>query len=587
MNRKISPRYEFGPFCLDKAEQVLTCDGVPVSLMPKTFEVLLALVENNGHVVSKDELMRAVWPDTHVEEANLTQNIFVLRKALGEGRAGRRYIETIPRRGYRFIADVREVKDEAAAVPPSAGVAMAESRRAVNSIAVLPLTNASHDPDFEYLLDGITEGIINNLSQLPSLKVMARSTVFRYKGREMDVREVGRELGVRAAVTGRVIGVSDRLVISVELVDVADGAQRWGRRFDISTANVFAAQGEIVGEITRNLQIKLTAEEKGRLAKQDTAHTEAYHCYLKGRYFWNKYSMESVERAIGYFRQAIALDSAYAMAYAGLADAYQRLSSSFLPPEEALPKAKSLALQAVEYDDTLAEAHSSLGVITTYWDFNFRAAESEHLRAIELNAGSSLIRQRYGMCLLYMERFEEARAEFIKALDLDPLSPQLNVNFGLCLIFTGRYDAAVEQMGKAVELEPNYYPGRVGLGYAYMHTGNLTKALTELKLAWRLGKDFHAVGLMGCAYALFGQRRKAESVLAELRAASKRRYISPYHLATVYACLGKKAEALAWLERLYADKNDYLTFIKLCPELKSMHTEPGFVDLLKRAGLLP
>src|ERR1041384_1363144 len=171
MNRKISPRYEFGPFCLDKAEQVLTCDGVPVSLMPKTFEVLLALVENNGHVVSKDELMRAVWPDTHVEEANLTQNIFVLRKALGEGRAGRRYIETIPRRGYRFIADVREVKDEAAAVPPSAGVAMAESQRAVNSIAVLPLTNASHDPDFEYLLAGITEGIINSHGQQHLLPV--------------------------------------------------------------------------------------------------------------------------------------------------------------------------------------------------------------------------------------------------------------------------------------------------------------------------------------------------------------------------------------------------------------------------------
>jgi TolB-like protein/Tfp pilus assembly protein PilF len=593
MSSKTLHRYEFGPFCLDKVERVLTFNGSPVSLMPKAFEVLLALVENSRHVVSKDELMTAVWPEAHVEEANLTQNIFLLRRVLGEGDGGRQYIETIPRRGYRFIADVREVKDEVVSPPRSARAEANAAGRgpranvAANSIAVLPLINGSHDPNFEYLFDGITESIINNLSQLPSLKVMARSTVFRYKGREVDVLEVGRELGVRAVLTGRVIGLNDRLTISVELVDVDDGSQCWGRRYHVPVSNVFAAQDEIVNEITHNLQIKVTAEEKERLARRYTENVGAHHCYLKGRYFWNKYSMECVERAIGYFRQAVTLDPTYALAYAGLADSYQRLSSSFLPPEEALPMARSLALKAIECDDTLPEAHSSLGVITTYWNLDFHAAESEHLRAIELNAGSSLIRQRYGMCLLYMERFEEARAELTKAFDLDPLSPQINVNLGLCFIFTGKYDLAFQQMSKAVELDPNYYPARVGLGYAYMHTGNLTKAIAELKRAWRLGKDFHSLGLMGCAYALFGKRREAERVVAELREASKRRYISPYHLATVYACIGEKEAALEWLERLYADKNDYLTFLKLSPELKSMHTEPEFVDLLKRTGLLP
>lgn len=592
MRNKPSHRYEFGPFCLDKVEHVLTCNGSPVSLMPKAFEVLLALVENSRHVVSKDELMTAAWPEAHVEEANLTQNIFLLRRVLGEGDGGRQYIETIPRRGYRFIADVREVKEEVVSPPRSARAEANAAGRgpranvAANSIAVLPLINGGNDPNFEYLFDGITESVINNLSRLPSLKVMARSTTFRYKGREVDVREVGQELGVRAVLTGRVIGLNDRLTISVELVDVEDGSQCWGGRYDIPVSDVFAAQGEIVSEITHNLQIKLTAEEKERLATPYTENIEAHHCYLKGRYFWNKYSMECVERAIGYFRQAVALDPTYALAYAGLADSYQRLSSSFLPPAEALPKAKSLALKAVECDDTLPEAHSSLGAITSYWDLDFHAAESEHLRAIGLNARSPLIRQRYGMCLLFMERFEEARVEFVKALDLDPLSPQININLGWCLIFTGKYDLAVEQMSKAVELDPNYYPSRVGLGYAYMHIGNLTKAITELKRAWRLEKDFHSLGLMGCAYALFGRRREAERVVAELREASKRRYISPYHIATVYACLGEKAEALEWLERLYADKNDFLTILKLSPELKSMHTEPGFVDLLKRTGLL-
>lgn len=593
MSSQNSHFYEFGPFRVNKAEHLLTCDGLPVSLTPKAFEVLLTLVENNRHVVGKDELMRVVWPDAHVEEANITQNIFVLRKLLGAKNGGRHYIETIPRRGYRFIADVREIMDEAAILPGGvrAGTnivtgARQQTSAVENSIAVLPMTNSS-DPEFEYLSDGITESIINNLSQLPYLKVMARSTVFRYKGREVDVREVGRELGVRAAMVGRVMRFSDRLVISVELVHVADGSQFWGKRYDIPVSDIFAAQGEITSEVTRNLQLKLTAEEKEQLAKRYTGNVEAYHCYLKGRYFWNKYRMECVEKAIGYFQQAIDLDPTYALAYAGMADSYQRLSSSFLSPKEALPKAKALATKAVELDDSLPEAHSSLGVIMAYWDLDFHGAQSEHLRAIELNAGSSLTHQRYGMCLLYMERFEEASAELIRALDLDPLSPQIIVNLGLRLIFTGRYDLAIEQMNKAVELVPDYYPGHVGLGYAYMHSGKPDQAILELKRAWRLGKDYHALGLMGCTYALFGKRCEAEKVVAELQEASRARYVSPYHIATVHAYLGEKDIALEHLERLYEDKTDYRTFLKLCPEFKCLRSDPRFVDLLKRAGLLP
>jgi TolB-like protein len=264
----------------------------------------------------------------------------------------------------------------------------------ISSLAVLPLANTSDDPNLEYLSDGITESIINNLSQLPSLKVMARSTVFRYKGEKAAPVEVARELAVRAVLVGRVLQMGDRLVVRIELVDAADGSQLWGEQYDRPLSDIFAVQGEIAHRVSEKLRLKLTSEERRRLAKRYTDNTEAYQLYLKGRYFWNKYSTEWVQKGIERFQQAIAIAPTYALAYAGLADSYFRLSDTHLPPNEALPKAKAAAMKAVELDEELSEAHASLGLIKVYYDHDWPGAETEYLRAIELKPNSSIAHQR-------------------------------------------------------------------------------------------------------------------------------------------------------------------------------------------------
>src|SRR5712692_4716749 len=416
--------YEFGTFRLDTGERLLLRKGQAVPLTPKVFDTLVALVQKSGHVVGKDELMNEVWADSFVEESNLTQNIFMLRKVLGENRDGRSYIETVPKRGYRFVASVREVMDdnddlatEKHTGPGIISKATAEDD-VLNSLAVLPLTNVSESPDAEYLSDGITESIINSLSQLPQLRVMARSTVFRYKGVEVDPRQVGQDLGVRAVLAGRVLQISDSLIVRTELVDVANGWQLWGEQYNRKLADILVLQEEISREISEKLRIKLTGEEKKRLAKRYTDDSEAYRLYLKGRYYWNKYTKEGLTKAIEYFNQSIELDRSYALAFAGLADAYYRLSNAYLPPKEAMPKARAAAMKAVDIDDTLVEAHASLGLIKMYHDWDWAGAEREYKRAIELDPRSGLGYLRYGSYLQLVGRFDEANASFERARQL-------------------------------------------------------------------------------------------------------------------------------------------------------------------------
>ncbi|MCA1626804.1 MAG: winged helix-turn-helix domain-containing protein, partial [Acidobacteria bacterium] len=423
--------YEFGPFRLDAAEQLLLRDGVPVPLTPKVFETLVVLVENSGRVVEKEKLMEQVWPGTFVEEGNLSVTIFMLRKALGEDAVERRYIETVPKRGYRFTAPVRKMRrgdqlgdqsgsraaagesasflDATVIEPPSSpghsnakfpheSATLSRTTRAlkdsssslsssqsirraraktIDSLAVLPLVNGSDDPNAEYLSDGITESIINSLSQLPQLRVMSRSTVFRYKGREVDPQEVGRDMSVRAVLTGRVLQLGDRLIIRTELVDVADGWQLWGEQYNRNPADILAVQEEISQEISAKLRLKLSGEQKQRLTKRHTGSAEAYQTYLKGRYYWNKRTHEGIRKGIEYFTEAIKLDPNYALAYAGIADSYALLGAieySALPPHEAMQKAREAALRALAIDDTLAEAHASLAYVRIY-DWNWTEAE--------------------------------------------------------------------------------------------------------------------------------------------------------------------------------------------------------------------
>ena len=592
MGKSAKRIYEFGTFRLDTGERLLLRDGETVPLTPKVFDTLVVLVQKSGHVVGKDELMNEVWADSFVEESNLTQNIFVLRKVLGENRNGRSYIETVSKRGYRFVASVRELADnnddlakEDRSVPRIISEATEEDD-ALNSLAVLPLTNASENPDAEYLADGITESIINSLSQLPRLRVMARSTVFRYKTKDIDPRQVGQVLGVRVVFVGRVLQIGDSLIVRTELVDVANGWQLWGEQYNRKLVDILVLQEDIAREISEKLKIKLTGEEKRRLVKRHTDDSEAYRLYLKGRYYWNKYTKEGLTKAIEYFNQSIELDPRYALAYAGLADAYYRLSNAYLPPKEVMPKARTAAMKAVEIDDTLVEAHASLGMIKMYHDWDWAGAEREYKRAIDLDPRSPLGYHRYGTYLQLLGRFDEANASFEQARQLDPLSLLVNSLLALGLYISRHYDRSIEQYQRTLDMDPNFLMARLGIGFPYEQKGMYEEAIAAFQMGRILSDDLgaEALGSLGHAYAVSGQRQEAEDVLAELQKRSKQDYVAPYNIARIYAGLGEKELALESLERAFEERSERLTWLKVDPQLDSIRSDARFRDLMQRVG---
>jgi TolB-like protein/tetratricopeptide (TPR) repeat protein len=571
MVRPIKYFYEFGPFRIDPAERLLLREGKSVPLTPKAFETLLALVQNSGHVLTKDKLMREVWQDTYVEEANLTQNVFTLRKVLGESRDGRQYIETVPRLGYRFAATVREVRSEG-------------PNRSIDSLAVLPLMNASGDPNLEYLSDGLTESIINSMSQLPQLRVMARSTVFRYKSREVDAEKLGRDLSVRAVFTGRVLQLGERLIIRAELVDTADGSQLWGEQYDGQPSDLFSVQEEISREISEKLRFRLTGEEKERLTKRHTDDTEAYHLYLKGCYFLNKYTKEDDKKAFDYFQRAIAIDPSYSLAYVGLADYYYRVSTTYLSPREALPKAKAAAMKALELDDTLAEAHTSLAYVMMLYDWDWIGAETEFKRAIMLKPGYAAAHRWYGIYLVFVGRFDESLREMERAHELDPLSLQVNVSLAAPLYFARRYDQAIEQFHRTLEMDQNFWPAHYLLGWVYEERREFGKAIKEFQKARKLDDTPMILAGLGYTYAAAGKRSAAQRILDELKGLSKKCYVSPYFIAIVHAGRGEKDEALEWLEKASDDRAEMLAWLKVAPELDSLRADARFASIMRRVG---
>jgi TolB-like protein len=405
--------YHFGRYYLSERECVLLRDGRPVALRPKAFDTLLVLVRNSGHLVEKDELMRQVWPETAVEEANLTQNIFTLRRILGESEEKSKYIETVPRRGYRFVAAVREVAEPVSTLtaPPlrdQAGeIAGLASERATGFLAVLPFVNVSGDANVEYLSDGITESIINSLSQLPMLRVMSRSAVFRYRGRDLDAQRIGRELGVNAVLVGRVHSQDSGFLISAELVDVVNGWQLWGETYDRESRAILEVQNEISSQISAALRLKLTGEEERRLSKRFTESPEAYRAYLEGRYYWSKYTREGLEQAIACFRQAIDFDPTYALAYAGIVDCYLRLATNYLPPEDILPHATA-AVRTIEIDNTVREYETPLESVKLRYEWDQKAAERELKRATEMKSDYPAAHQWHAAYQFSLSLFREA-----------------------------------------------------------------------------------------------------------------------------------------------------------------------------------
>lgn len=582
--------YEFGPFRMDRAERLLTREGAPVPLTPKAFEVLLTLVERSGHVVTKEALLARVWPDRYVEESNVTQLVFVLRKLLGPDGDGRHYIETVPTRGYRFNGLVKEVAEGTGAArrehlgapqPPAAWAG-----GPVRSIAVLPLANESGKPDLEYLCDGITETLINALSHVPQLKVMARNTVFRYRGREADARQVGRALDVQSVLVGCVRLSAGQLLISAEVVDAEDGSQVWGTRIVRDHANLVTLVEEAASEIASGLRLKLSRDESLELTRRYTADLEAYRLYLKGRYLWNKRLTTDIAQAVEYFEQAIGLNPNYAMAYVGLADSYNLLRTrSGLAPRAASPRIKLVLQRALELDETLAEAHASMGLFLTTFEWDWSGGEREFLRAIELNPNCVTAHYWYALNLRAVGRIDEALAEVHRAQSLDPLSPNVSATVAAVYYAAQQYERALVTCREALELNPNSPAPIAYLGMIYLQMGLHEEAVAEHLRLTAVWDDNEATTLLGFSYAAAGRVEETRRILERLLESSQRGYIPPFYLALLHAGLGEHDAAFEWLERAYESRDGDLTFLKVDPRLDRLKSDPRFARLLEKLGL--
>jgi serine/threonine-protein kinase len=455
--------------------------------------------------------------------------------------------------------------------------------RAIDSIAVLPLSNSANDPNTEYLSDGITESIISNLSRLSQLKVMSRSTVFHFKGKEIDPRDVGRQLGVRAVVSGRLLQQGDHLIVRAELVNVADGAQLWGAEYDRKLSDVLALQQEISREISENLRLKLTGEEKKRVVGRDTNNPEAYQLYLLGRFHWSKFTEEGMRKSIDYFNQALAKDPTYALAYHGLSDAYQVSGQIGSRPNEVLPKALDYADKALAADPTLPEAHLSRGACELWYGWNWTMAEHELKRAIELNTNLADPHDLYGQFLSGMGRFDEAIVESKHALELDPLSPLRSSNLAGVYYWSRQYDLAIGESRKVMELDPNFFFGSLIIGQAYGQQGKYPEAITELLKTRDLAGGFaQATSELGYIYAVTGQRTKAQELLGQLQEPTTREFIDPYYVAIVYVGLGQQDEAIAWLNKAYDEKSYWLLWLRVEPKFDHLRSDSRYQDLVRR-----
>jgi len=452
---------------------------------------------------------------------------------------------------------------------------------AIDSIAVLPFINASANPTAEELSDSITDNIFNNLSQLPNLRLKSRSAVSRYRGREADPEAVGRELKVHSVLTGMVSQRGEDLSINLELVDVLHSNVLWSEQYKLKVADISAVQEEIAREISEKLRLRLSGAEKKRL--------EAYQLYLKGRHYWSKRTKEELQQAIKYFQQATETDAKFAPAYAGLADCYNMLVIyGTLPPKMAFPVAKAAAEKALALDETLAEAHTSLAYAKWKYDWDWKGAERDFKRALDLNPGYAPAHQFYASYLATVGRPEEAVEEAKRTQKLDPLSLISNADLAWNYYLAHKYDQAIEQSRSTLELDPNFFPAHRYLGLAYEQKAMYAEAIAELNKAATLSNGSAQMkATLAHAYAMAGKAGEARKILNELEETAKQRYVSPYDIATIYAALGEQNRAFDWLEKAYEERSGWLAYLKINPILDNLHSDPRFADLLRRIGLTP
>ena len=635
--------FEFDSYRLDAAERLLLRDGVPVPLEPKVFETLLVLIRHGGRLVTKDQLMKEVWPDTFVEESNLVRHISILRKALSRDDEELPYIETVPKLGYRFVghayaptvgqtemilqsATVSIVVEEESSREANVGAATNSHKQLefsrtkrrwlaggltllvaavgvtavaiyfrtsrtqpIDSVAILPFVNVGARPEAEYLSDGISESLTNSLSQLPGLKIMSRNSVVRYKGGETNAQHAGSALGVRAVITGKVIQRGDDLIVSAELVDVRENTHLWGERYDRKLSDLQAVQMELARDISQQLRLKLNKEEQQRLTRPATENHEAYELYLKGRYALNNLTRQQ-QSGLGYFEQAVAKDPSYALAYAGLAESYvlmADLGATFkLPPKDAYIRAKAAALRALEIDETLAEAHVSLGRIAFNYEWDWASAEREFKRAIALKPDFVPGHHWYSHVLISQGRFDESLAESMQALALDPLDVAMNFHLGFHYWNARQYDQASAQLEKTLTMDPNHHETHGILGLVYAQQRRYREAIAEQQKSMELG-GWDKRGFLGYLYAVSGHQGEAQKLLAQLRNEAKSKPVSAYNIARIYTGLGEKEQAFSWLERAIAERDSNLTMPGLKPDvqLDTLRSDPRFQELLQRMHL--
>ncbi len=471
----------------------------------------------------------------------------------------------------------------------TAGIIYATFReKPLESLAVLPFVNVGADPGTEYLADGITESIINNLSQLPKLSVRSFSSVVRYKNKEINPQEAGRDLKVQAVLVGRLVHHGDALAINTELVEVRDNRQIWGSQYNQKVSDTLVIQEQISREISEKLRLQLSGEEKQRMTRGATEDRAAYQLYLQGRYQWNQRTLEGVQQSIDYFQQAIQRDPRYALAYAGQADAYAEIAEfNVLPAREVFPKVKGTAEKAIELDDTEAEAHTSLAWAKFHeWDWG--GAEKEFKRAIELNPSYPTAHSRYGEYLMVLGRFDEALTEMNRAYELNPLSPFLNLSLGYRLYYARQYQQAIDQCQKTLAMDANFVPAHLFLGRAYEQKNMYPQAIGEIRRALELSEgDTSQLAALGHAYAISHQEGEARKVLDQLKERSQQTYVQPSLMAVIYVGLGQKDQAFDWLQKAYEDRSAGLLYLKVDPAFDSVRSDTRFVDLVRRVGLAP
>ena len=627
--------YRFGEFSLNPQDRTLRRAGETVSLTPKAFDVLLLLIQNAGNTVSKDELMKTVWPDSFVEESNLTQTVFMVRKALDET-SDRRYILTVQGQGYRFLVPVTDEIDngeDIEAVLPSATagsapevglqphrsrarhwklavIALAVVLAAIGAsilwrsrsrnrpaeppgrimLAVLPFDNFTGDPGQEYFSDGLTEEMISQLGNLdPShLGVIARTSVMHYKHSQESIPEIGKGLGVQYVIEGSVRRDSERVRITAQLIQVKDQSHLWAREYDRDLGHLLDLQAEIALAVANEIEFSLSGQRPIQVARETAAPPgaksyDAYDLYLKGRYFWNKRTEEGFSQAADYFQQAINKDPNYGRAYAGLADTFTLMSTWYVSPQnELMPKARAAALRALELNESLAEAHASLALIKENYDYDWPGSEKEFRRAIQLDPQYATAHQWYAEFLGWQGRFQEAFAESERARQLDPLSLIIASDYASILYNSRQYDNAVKQCRSVLELDPNYHRARQLMIPSYLQLGRYDEAADALNHWPDREHSRWALAWETAVYARWGHADDARKALSKLEQLAASRTNRMPALLVAYSGMGQKERALDLLERAYSEHSNAVVQINVDPIYDPVRSDPRFQELMKK-----